>query len=163
MRLWVRVGEPGSLIPCVPGKHLYHLKVGYQTALPTGFAKAVGATGLYPNLPAVSAFAELECPSLGTEVSHCGFKHLFGHRILPSNKITHGRPLLETRSPLCPNGLWGQSSLNTLTHSSAQILSSAQRGDTTCLTGTSHQLQGQNFPVTLRLPSSFEQMTVFCR
>ena len=148
-----------SLCSC---KALISPEVGYQTALPPGFTKASGATGLYPNLPAVSASAELECPSVGTEVSNCGFKLLFGHRILPSNKITRGRPMLKTCSLLCPNGLWGQSSLNTFTHSPPKILFSAQRGDTTCLTATSHQLPGQNYPVTLRL-SSFEQMTVFCR
>jgi len=163
VRLWVRVGEPESFILYILGKHLYHLKVSYQTALPTGFAKASGATGLYPNPPAVSASAELECPSVGTEVSNCDFKLLFGHRILPSNKITRGRPMLKTHSLLCPNGLWEQSSLNTFTHSPTQILSSAQNGDTTCLTATSHQLQGQNYPVTLRRSSSFKQMTVFCR
>lgn len=68
------LGGRDSLILYVPGKHLGHLKVNYQAALPIGSAKASRAVGLHPNLPKklppVSAFTELECPSVGVWVSN---------------------------------------------------------------------------------------------
>ena len=68
------LGGWDSLVLYVLGKHLGHLKVNYQAALPIGSAKASGATGLHPDLPkklpAVSAFTELECPSVCGWVSH---------------------------------------------------------------------------------------------
>lgn len=107
-----------------------------------------------------SGHGPLQLPAKRTTTSACfcragmpihphGFQTFLGFFLeggtsvsLPSTKTSQGRPMLKTRSCLCPAGIWAKSSLSSKEPE-------AQRGDVICLMAQLQSVTGTKLPHNL--------------